>query len=103
MNHKDVWLLGLFAFAFAYLEAAYARPPAEAEEDEARAPAEELPVFPVASRGVVPRSACPRDLAHRVSLRGDGAMWCMSCDEGFFPQRFIWGTLMGGISRPVPA
>jgi hypothetical protein len=44
---------------------------------------------------VVPRGACPRDLTHRVSLRADGAMWCLACDEAFYPHDAVLGEMMG--------
>ena len=100
MKHKDAWLFGLFALAYLYLDtlaspAPVARP---AEERVFVPPADEPPPFPMASLGIVPRDACPRNVAHRVSLRGDGAMWCLSCDEGFYPEITIWGSLMGSVA-----
>ena len=103
MKHKDSWLLGLFTLAYLYLDTrSPSRPPAKPAarmlETQSLSWPEEAPTFPAASLGVVPRSACPRNLTHRVSLRGDGAMWCLACDEGFYPVVTIWGSLTGGLA-----
>lgn len=84
MNRRDIWLVGLLALAYIYLDSAtptsrrtaapasWARPPAD--EDGA-----------IDSVAFDDPDACPRDLSHPVSLRADGAKWCLTCDEGFYP------------------
>lgn len=84
MNHRDVWFVGLLALAYLYLDAtgpAYRRATGAQQatlpsgEDSS---AGEPFVLPIAD-------ACPRDLSHPIRLRDDGAKWCLSCDEAFYP------------------
>ena len=89
MNHRDVWFVGLLALAYLYLDAAV---PALRRGSLARQPrfeplreadkAEEPVAFDVVD-------ACPRDLSHAILMRGDGAKWCLSCDEAFFPAALV--------------
>ena len=43
---------------------------------------------------VATRDVCPRDSLHAVKVRADGAVWCLVCDEGFFPAMVIWSMLL---------
>lgn len=102
--NKDSLFLGLFALAYLYLDArpASALPSAEADAADA-AEAEELPQQVRAPSRLLPvrfpaRAACPRNHVHAVSLRSDGAIWCLGCDEGFYPQVTIWDSIMGGVA-----
>jgi hypothetical protein len=95
MNRKDLWVMGLLALAYLYLDA-------QPEAVATAAPVEPARPLPVLARArtllpahVVPRGVCPRNLMHRVSLRGDGALWCHACDEGFFPEGTILRALTG--------
>ena len=89
MNHKDLCFLGLIALAYVYLDARI---------EETRAPQAPVPAplpyggIPGTSivlrptRAVVPREAgCPRDDAHPITRRADGAIWCRGCDEAYYP------------------
>lgn len=84
MNHRDVWFVGLLALAYLYVDAS--APPTRRD-----APARQRPLPPEAENPVEePRAwpaveSCPRDLSHVISLRGDGAKWCLACDEAFYP------------------
>ena len=79
MNHRDVWFVGLLALAYLYLDAA-------APTGRRQGVAREAGDVPGGTDG---SEACPRDLSHRISLRADGAMWCLACDEGFFPAGLV--------------
>ena len=81
MNHRDLWFVGLLTLAYIYLDGIATG----ATRRAAPAPLEALPDEPPAPDAGPVTDACPRDLAHPISLRGDGAMWCRACDEGFFP------------------
>lgn len=84
MNHRDIWFVGLLALAYLYLDAAA---PAvrrlAALEPHSLPPLDEDPDFQPFSFAVA--DACPRDLRHPINLRGDGAKWCLACDEAFYP------------------
>lgn len=84
MNHRDVWFVGLLALAYLYLDAS-----APAARREALVPDPPLPplrddpgeeILPF-----TPDVTCPRDLTHTIRVRGDGAKWCLTCDEAFYP------------------
>ncbi|HET8656179.1 MAG TPA: hypothetical protein VFL93_11735 [Longimicrobiaceae bacterium] len=92
MSRNDLWFMGLFALAYLYLDSAPAALPAGESEPAPRRP---LALLPPPRPIVVPRGACPRDLTHRVSLRADGAMWCLACDEAFYPHDAVLGEMMG--------
>lgn len=84
MNHRDVWFVGLLALAYLYLDAAA---PAGRRDTMASGP-----IFSPRTRhparddlGYSFMEACPRDISHTVSLRADGAKWCLACDEAFYP------------------
>jgi hypothetical protein len=81
MNHREFWFVGLLALAYIYLDGSAL---AAQREDMVASPGP-LPDDPAPP--VLPRvtDACPRDLSHRISLRRDGALWCIACDEGFYP------------------
>jgi hypothetical protein len=92
MSRKDVWFLGLFAVAYLYLD----KLPPSAAAEPGRAP---LPAAPPQRRSmalvkVTPHAACPRDLGHPINLRADGALWCHSCDEAFYPAVALWESVM---------
>jgi hypothetical protein len=90
MNRKDVWFLGLFAVAYLYLDRL---PPIAAEPE--RAPRPEAPQRrSMALVRVAPHAACPRDLGHPINLRADGALWCHSCDEAFYPGPALWESVL---------
>lgn len=84
MNHRDIWFVGLLALAYLYLDASAP----EARRAALAPPQDAPPLDPEPSEepvGYAYADACPRDPAHAVSLRGDGAKWCLTCDEGFYP------------------
>lgn len=85
MNSKDLCFLGLLALAYLYLDSG---------------PAGEQPVRRLSvadDAGSAPGDpVCPRDAAHPVSHRGDGALWCRGCDEGFFPVVPGWEWALTG-------
>jgi hypothetical protein len=84
MNHRDVWFVGLLALAYLYLDAAA---PA-ARRSFAALPQPPLPLSDDAAvdpSGFPAVDGCPRDDSHPVSRREDGAKWCLSCDEAFYP------------------
>jgi hypothetical protein len=83
MNHRDLWFVGLLALAYLYLDGTGSAAPSEAQVRS-----EPLPPFEDDSTEepfALAADACPRDFAHPISLRADGAMWCLTCDEGFYP------------------
>ena len=79
MNQRDVWFVGLLALAYLYLDAAAPT----ARRQGAEPTASDAPQTGDAA------DACPRDGSHSISLRDDGAMWCLACDEGFFPAGLV--------------
>jgi hypothetical protein len=89
MNHRDIWFVGLLALAYLYLDAAgpalrrgaLTRQP-QLEPVQDGADEEDAVSFEMVD-------ACPRDFSHAVSLRGDGAKWCLSCDEAFYPAALV--------------
>ena len=89
MSHRDVWFVGLLALAYLYLDAAApsARRAGVARDSAGPAPAGDAadPFDAFAT------DSCPRDGSHSISLRADGAMWCLACDEGFFPAGLVIG------------
>ena len=94
MSQKDGWFVGLLAMIYLYLDSSFAPRPVT-EEARHVTPAERNSVgssrfLPVRA---IPRGVCPRNHLHPVTLRGDGAMWCRGCDEAFYPQAAIWGSL----------
>jgi hypothetical protein len=87
MNHRDVWFVGLLALAYLYLDAAA---PATRRQGATRAAGGDPRVDDAADAiGVFATEGCPRDGSHSISLRADGAMWCLACDEGFFPAGLV--------------
>ncbi len=89
MNHRDIWFVGLIALACLYLDAATPalrrgalarRPRLEPRGDADNA--EDALAFETLE-------GCPRDLSHAILKRGDGAKWCLSCDEAFFPAALV--------------
>ncbi len=97
MNPRDTWLIGLLALAYLYLDSTVTprpmsdsafRPGPPPGNDESGDRSRLLPAR------VAARDVCPRNQGHRVSLRGDGAMWCRDCDEAFYPQGMIWESIM---------
>ena len=94
MSQKDGWFVGLLAMIFLYLDSSFASRPTSNN-------ARQLPSADGDSTGnsrllpvrVIPRGVCPRNHLHPVTLRGDGAMWCRGCDEAFYPQAVVWGSL----------
>jgi hypothetical protein len=88
MKERDVWLVGLLALTYLYLDAAAPRGRIRVQAPAGSSlPPEEPTALP--SLPDFARDACPRDAAHSVSLRPDGAMWCLACDEGFFPVEMV--------------
>jgi hypothetical protein len=90
MSRKDVWFLGLFAMAYLYLD----KLPGAAPEVERRPVGTAPPRRSVALVKLTPHAACPRDLGHPINLRADGALWCHSCDEAFYPHVALWESVM---------
>lgn len=87
MNHRDVWFVGLLTLAYLYLDAAA---PGGRRQGVARDAADDLQAGnPVDTTGPFASDSCPRDGSHNISLRDDGAMWCLACDEGFFPAGLV--------------
>ena len=95
MNHKDLCFLGLIALAYVYLDARIeeTRAPQPAQPPQPPQPAR-LPYGGIPGTSIVLRSArslvprepgCPRDQAHRITRRADGAIWCRGCDEAYYP------------------
>jgi hypothetical protein len=85
MNHRDVWIVGLLALAYLYLDSASPRGRGKIQL-AGFAPREDDPVPWLPALAA---DGCPRNLSHSVSLRSDGAMWCLGCDEGFFPAEMV--------------
>lgn len=86
MDHRDVWFVGLLALAYLVVDASMpsrSRVPSRDAAAPGRAEAE------TRSLRQAVRDACPRDLRHSISLRRDGAMWCLSCDEAFYPAGLV--------------
>lgn len=79
MNHRDLWFVGLLALAYLYLDAG-------TPQGRSSAPRLAPPSDP---EGLTGPDGCPRDLSHPVRRRGDGAKWCLSCDEAFYPLAII--------------
>ena len=88
MSRNDVWFLGLFAVAYLYLDR---RP---AEQPEAELTPDAAPRRSMALVKAAPNAACPRDLDHPINLRSDGALWCHSCDEAFYPHVALWESVL---------
>lgn len=87
MNHRDVWFVGLLALAYLYLDspAPAARWSAPHRHRPGPLPPREDPSCDTGREASGLAELCPRDLGHVVSVRGDGAKWCHSCDEAFYP------------------
>lgn len=81
MNHRDIYFVGLLALVYLYFEG----PGPEMSRGEVVRSLPPLPDDSTPPAGLPVTDACPRDLSHQISLRGDGAIWCLACDEGFFP------------------
>lgn len=87
MNHRDVWFVGLLALVYLYIDgSAPTAQPVDVAQPQSIPP---LPNEPAPVLFAPVTDACPRDLSHQISLRKDGAMWCLGCDEGFFPAGIV--------------
>lgn len=104
MSYRDLYLLSLLALGYLCLDSRRApasvedlpppRPaprPLAAARTAAGAPGTAVVVHagrtgtqlvPVRVRS---EPTCPRSPEHPVHVRHDGALWCRSCDRGFFP------------------
>ena len=92
MNEKDVYLLGLLALAYFFVDGR-ADPAPVARRLPAHAAA---PAWGPAQPGVVPAGVCPRGIGHPVLHRKhDDAVWCLVCDEAFYPQGAIFASVTG--------
>lgn len=84
MNHREVWFVGLLALAYLYLDVA--APPARREQLAPRPPLPPIDEEPAEEPFTLELvDGCPRDATHPISRRDDGAKWCLSCDEAFYP------------------
>lgn len=91
MNQKDIYILGLLALAYAYLDRSGARTLAPVRIRSLPAPGRRPLPAPVQ-----PRAGCPKVGSHPVALRPDGAVWCRACDQGFFPRVAEWDRILTG-------
>lgn len=84
MSHRDFCLLGLFALAVVALDTLAVPRPRAAEPRRQVAPP--------------PAEGCPRDRGHRSAGRADGAVWCLHCDEAFYPRAAEWDAALRALA-----
>jgi hypothetical protein len=95
MNSRDLCFLGLLALAYLYLDARGAQA-APHPHSRPHSPEQEPTDLWRATLPARVEPACPRQGAHPVSRRADGAVWCHHCDEGFYPIAPEWDWIMAG-------